>query len=163
MQNNNMIKYFTTRSRDIIFRGKSIVTGKWIFGYYKQLPSTCDPNEIRDCILGFDKDVWLKVDPETVSQYIGLNDSNGEKLFEGDIVSVVKINPLIEEPTNLSYGFGVIKFSCNKSDCSRAEFQIVLNDHEGSLFFCPGYTVTKVGNIFDNPQLVNFITLGCEF
>jgi uncharacterized phage protein (TIGR01671 family) len=75
--------------REILFRGKRVDNGKWIEGSY------IEPNAIfsLDCAASsFDKfngkcsigiDVYL-VDPETISQFTGMHDKHGKKVFEGD-------------------------------------------------------------------------------
>lgn len=70
--------------REILFRGKRLDLGCWIFGYFMLDPSG------RTFIgkyspLGKFWD-WVEVDPDTVGQYTGLTDIMGAKIFEGDIV-----------------------------------------------------------------------------
>ena len=59
--------------RDILFRGKRIDNGEWVYG-----------NLIRRNVCG---EEW-EVIPETVGQYTGLDDKYGGKIFGGDIVMV---------------------------------------------------------------------------
>src|SRR5690625_4511091 len=86
--------------RSIKFRGKAVMSIEeldemefehergWVFGNLIQ--NGDNPWIVGDFIeINSDyvaHEFWVKVEPETVGQYTGLNDEKGRKKYEGDIV-----------------------------------------------------------------------------
>ena len=128
--------------REILFRGKRIDNGEWVYGYIVK-HGVCwwiYPGEryiAEECIeefkLTFYHSVKFEVDPETICQYTGLTDKNGKKIFEGDIVNFLNrlaVTGPVYETLIVSYD-------------SFAGYKGIL---------AKKYEV--VGNIFDNPELL---------
>lgn len=65
--------------REILFRGRNIDTGEWVYGDLLTGNRIVHPGE-RD-LLSTD------VDQDTVGQFTGATDKNSVKIFEGDIIT----------------------------------------------------------------------------
>lgn len=91
--------------RDITFRGKSVSTGEWVYGYLigraEDSGKPCQGKYFIDNGEPFNKAV--EVIPETVGQYTGIIDTAGEMLFEGDIVLVHGADGENIEPVFVKY------------------------------------------------------------
>ena len=131
--------------RTIKFRGKTHGNGKWYYG------SLVYSNEINAAIYfqigrGLVKRIdWVYVIPETIGQFTGLYDCNGNKIYEGDIVEW--------EKDGLMY---VVKF------WNGMFYASVKECNDGIFGGFPLHALTKhddrkckiAGNIHDNPELL---------
>lgn len=124
--------------REILFRGKRVGNGKWIEGDLLSSGAYPDRLWITESKTFFDKQLQnigiIEVDPATVGQYTGLQDKNGNKIFEGDIVHAITPNT---------------SKNCLVK-CERGQFCIGL---------CMPLAYVRnssevIGNIHDNPELL---------
>ena len=131
-----------------IFRAKRQDNKEWIVGHYVHI--TVDNNTEYDGIYtgrGMMRQdelctYWCVVDPETVSLCSGLRDSNGEMIFEGDIMFLP------------AYGDNYI----GKVTIVDGNFGVVYSSHYAAPFLdyaISHYGAVKIGNIYDNPELLD--------
>ena len=123
--------------REIKFRGKRVDNGKWVYGYYKYSQIL---NE--HIIVCYDDCVSYTVIPETVGQYTGLDDKNGVKIFEGDVVRYLN---------SIESGNGVVIFDA----CAFLFNWIDINETDSLLrhFQC-SKELEVICNIHDNQELM---------
>lgn len=130
--------------RDILFKAKRIDNGEWAEGNFVQtvVASYIVVRYKHDTILGEGK--TIEVDPSTICQYTGMNDKNGKKIFENDILVAHLDDDYLDDTTYeqvICIGSGF----CTKEQGSDDREQ--LDD-----FTTKNFAVC--GNIFDNPELM---------
>lgn len=138
--------------REILFRGKRVDNGEWVIGYLVRGEDYLYETEMTtifstDTIFyphtetsGYDR-----VIPETVGQYTGLKDKNGNKIFEGDIVEFT--DKYIHKKGRAKIVFEAFKWKY--SGCYYGGNPIVwLCIDDSSIEF------EVIGNIHDNPELL---------
>ena len=115
--------------REILFRGKTVCDGDWVYGGITWNPSR------KKFFIHTD---WeeAKVIPETIGQYTGLTDKNGVKIFEGDII-------------HGNLGNFVVRWSDNISGFVAGEKERTHPCMNRGTMKC--YEI--IGNIYDNPEL----------
>ena len=125
--------------RDILFRGKRVDNGEWVYGQYAYLLNarTKDGEPIKHMIVD-GTHFGQTVDSSTVGQYTGLTDKNGVKIFEGDIVEGLDFS--------VDDGYGVVSWDdggflvFNGSLCGSfvenykgRDFEVIGNIHDNRL------------------------------
>lgn len=89
--------------REILFKGKRVDNGEWVEGFL--LKDRSLGNYITEG-LGAS---GIEVQPDTVCQFTGLLDKNGNKIFEGDIVDAWNQGSHLTNGI-IRWGIGTCKF-----------------------------------------------------
>lgn len=135
--------------REMLFRGKRIDNGEWIYG---------DLIQDGKGYVGMWEQTPLshnyKIDPSTVGQYTGLTDKNGKKIFEGDIIRA-----------NHDGAVGVVRFGeymspSDLGDTRHIGYYVYWQGKEKDFLRADlGYWASRndvevIGNIHNNPERV---------
>lgn len=132
--------------RDIIFRGKRVDTGEWVEGLpYYRYDSFFGKYRLHIQLQRIKPKVDFVIDPETVGQYTGLNDKNGNKIFEGDIIKAKLMGiycvPEIAEVDFQRGAFGLKWYVGDTKKFTRLDTD-----------YLP--TLEIIGSVHDNPELL---------
>lgn len=121
--------------REILFRGKRIDNGEWVYGAY--MAHDHDGHTIFNQNLEDGTLQGFEVIPETVGQYTGLKDNKGKKVFDGDVLVIDDYLFLIQWEEERG-GFRI--------DYWQFDEQYDLSE------FWP--TSVVIGNVHENPELL---------
>ena len=146
--------------REILFRGKNVDNGAWVYGSF--IPDMLEVFCITD-IDGFIKPFSLnkeeltevRVERSTVGQFTGLTDKNGTKIFEGDIIKIIDGEKIFiasvkfgdyNQPdkilkTHIGFYFDIANLASYRKDM-------------GYWFGKTFSEIEVIGNIHDNPELL---------
>lgn len=131
--------------REMLFRAKREDNGEWVEGYFVIGKWYLDEKE-RYAILPIDLcfyphceiNEWIEIAPETLCQYTGLTDKNGKRIWENDIVKI-GANTLVRWSEKYA-GWCLVQ----RGWMYEHFFGEAIDERDCEV----------VGNIFDNPELM---------
>ena len=135
--------------RNIKFRGKS--NDEWVYGLllksdkddkYKYLIQS-DHEKCKCC--GKELVKYFITNEKTIGQYTGLKDRNMKEIYEGDIVKFRFKEDREEFPDLIGY----IEYQS-----TFAAFRIMSNQGSFKIDITEIKFIEKIGNIYDNPELL---------
>lgn len=134
--------------REILFKAKRKENGRWVEGYYQKRYDLLG-NEEHFIFTTSSYTAWeyAEIDPETLCEYTGLTDKNGNKIWENDICDKKEPHPKIvmqyHGDWTMDYSYA-IKKKPHTAYCNLGFYVSDMNIN----------CVEVIGNIFDNPELL---------
>lgn len=133
--------------REILFKAKRLDNGEWVEGFYAIV------DDVHYIYSGFLCNGGLyvvaerfEVDVNTLCQYTGSNDRNGDKIWDNDLI----------ECKEFSNGY-LIKHFLSQVEWDDDGTGFAFKDSKHSWAFMDSLTVYEcqvIGNIYDNPELL---------
>ena len=143
------------KMREILFKAKRKDNGEWLEGYYFKTYGC--RNGVRNdyhIIHEYEEDENYQIEENTLCQYTGLTDKNGNKIWENDVVNCKNENVRYDKNGIVKFGEYHSGFDGNanhigffiewNSDCLRKDIG----------FWAKNREIEVVGNIFDNHELL---------
>jgi uncharacterized phage protein (TIGR01671 family) len=140
--------------REALFRGKT-ANGDWVYGNLVKAASLDYSGVYHYIIVQQEKSGKSAgyVISETVGQYTGLCDKNGNKIFEDDILEFKCSDTCAKECVNISSHLVVWNDDMARFELKPLGEQLGMeNDEMDKCYVAEFYRV--IGNIHDNPELV---------
>lgn len=134
-------------NRTIKFRGKSLQTGEWFYGYLQQYQ---EKHAKILCICATSIRTWkdallYEIYPETVGQFTGLLDKNGKEIYEGDILCY------IDDSGHIHTWEVVCEIACMKLRREKGAIGRIPNT---PMFNHDTRKMHIIGNVYDHPELL---------
>ena len=156
--------------REILFKAKRIDNGEWVVGSYVY---TFNEDKVCPVVGVMKENYWIVekdgnivlVDKDTICQYTGLTDKNGNKIWENDVVKqsfYIFLENEIKSEEISGCEIGVVVIIPTKGTCMKNPLQYVEVNGEIEKNFektkmykgvCQ-YRCEVIGNIFDNADLL---------
>lgn len=141
--------------REILFKAKRIDNGEWVEGYYAFIDNVHYIYTGSLCNGGlYVVAERFEIDIDTLCQYTGLTDKNGKKIWENDVVKCIDKNSDSEFIAVIEFGNSNSFYSWGyqlkhiKGDEPNLDILLWIDMEE------TGATCEAIGNIFDNPELL---------
>lgn len=129
--------------REIKFRGKRKDNGEWVAGSYVYAHKW-HWNGAGHFITDTYGEGRVEIDPNTVGQYTGLQDKNGEDIFEGDIIQGF-LSYAQEDRAVIVYEKETMGFVPVPAFDEMSGRDYEIQDSED---------IEVIGNVYDNPELL---------
>lgn len=134
-------------AREILFKAKRIDNGEWVIGYYQKRYD--ETGNILHYIFKCENHIvweYAEVDESTLSQYTGLTDKNGNKIWENDIAK--------DKKGCLYKAIWNKKYLHTSWECVKATFDVFLGKKWDFTLLAENEELEVIGNMFDNPELL---------
>ena len=157
--------------REILFRGKSLSNNNWVYGVPVPIEINCAKTghiEMVKCHSYDELDYYHllsedeEVDPSIISQSTGFKDSNGKKIFEGDIIEFdgpnlhrdliwwsKEMNMMDAIPLDCIEFNGYDYWNSKYPNFTYFDFCLMMQDPWGDF-----KEIKVIGNIYDNLELL---------
>lgn len=146
--------------REILFKGKRINNGEWVEGFVaRPFSRNAEGNITNYCFNALDEMGFVGeciVSADTICQYTGLTDKNGNKIWENDVVHLFGIDTIRNYDWKAVVEFGnpngLYSWGYQLKPIGHFEYNediLCWVDMEEANIYCE-----VIGNIFDNPELL---------
>ena len=142
--------------REIKFRGQRVDTGEWVYGYYANYTYQ-GKNKITGHFVFEYPNKQYEIYTETVGQFTGLYDLNGTEVYEGDIVELTNTYKGMNTKSIVEIDF--IDFTFAGKWAEEYSPSGYMYNPLGSYNF-PIVTIEVIGNIYENPELLEGLANG---
>ena len=155
--------------RMIQFRGKSVATGDWVYGYLVPMKDGisgwaiagdhCKVSNYAESGFTYPAigaEEYCQVLNDTICEYVGLADSDDTPIYEGDIIAI-HLQQLREQAGIVM--FGTYQNPWSDETTHQGFYVEWIGEREGALrrdlaFWTSERRIRIVGNIYDNPELL---------
>ena len=142
-------------NRVIKFRAKQLRSPHWCYGAF--IPASLSSWD-DDTI--FDGNFRKAIDTDTLGQYTGYKDKYGTEIYEGDILEDLSENTVTYKRLRMIVRFG--EFNALEVGLLNLGFYVDIPVDKGTsvwskslMYWLSGDGMRVIGNIFDNPELLD--------